>query len=631
MPAQARRSALSLLFLLLSLAAASFAADSQDVDFQWGVRVPLRDGVELAATVYRPAGQKEPLPVIFTLTPYVADSYQDRAIYFARHGYVYVLVDVRGRGDSGGIFNPFAQEAQDGYDVVEWLARQSWSNGKVAMWGGSYAGFDQWTVAKERPPHLVTIVPAAAVHPGVDFPALHGIFYSYNMQWLTFTSGKAKNELTFNNGSLWQQKFGEMYTSHRPYRELDRIVGNPSPVFQTWLSHPTYDGYWKAMVPSPEQYARIDLPILTITGHFDGDQPGALTYYRAHQRYASKEVADRHFLIIGPWDHPATRTPRREIGGLTFAEASVLDLNALHKEWYDWTMKDGPRPKFLEKKVSYYVTGPDEQWKRADSLESIGAERRTFYLDGQAEDAFHSGRLADASPKGAGGPDRFVYDPLDTRPGMAERENTSDKSYLLTQLSALNLFGAGLVYHSEPFAEAAEVSGQVKLTLWMALDVPDTDFQAEPLRDPARRRQRPAHPGLPARPVPGLDREGDPGPLESACALRLLRLHLVLPAGVEGEPAPSGGLLPQLVRGREELQLGRRGGGRDRQGRPHGPRHALPRRGASERPGDPHRALSRFGVRWAQRSATQASAGATELRPAGAGRKESKAWLASSS
>jgi uncharacterized protein len=483
MPAQARRSAVPFLVLLLSLATAAFAADSQDVDFQWGVRIPMRDGVELAASVYRPAGQKEPLPVIFTLTPYIGDSYQDRAMYFARHGYVYALVDVRGRGDSGGVFDPFAQEAHDGYDAVEWLARQPWSNGKVAMWGGSYAGFDQWTVAKERPPHLATIVPAAAVSPGIDFPMLHNIFYLYDMQWLTYTSGHAKNTMLFGEGSLWQQKDREMYLGHLPFRQLDRQVGNPSPVFQTWVSHPTYDGFWKAMVPTPEQYARIDLPILTITGHFDGDQTGALTYYRAHQRYGSPEARDRHYLIIGPWDHAGTRTPVAQTGGLTFAAASVLDLNALHKEWYDWTMKDGPRPKFLEKKVAYYVTGPDEQWKRADSLESIGAERRTLYLGsdgGGAGDTFHSGRLADAKPAGAAEPDRFVYDPLDTRPGLAELdEQSNDKSYLTTQFTALNLFGAGAVYHSEPFAEAAEVSGQVKLSLWMALDVPDTDFLAE--------------------------------------------------------------------------------------------------------------------------------------------------------
>ena len=136
------------LALLISLSAVLPAADDQDVDLRWGVRIPLRDGVELAATVYRPASQKEPLPVVFTLTPYIGDSYHPRAMYFARHGYVYALVDARGRGSSGGSFDPFAQESRDGYDIVEWLARQPWSNGKMAMWGGSYAGHDQWATAR---------------------------------------------------------------------------------------------------------------------------------------------------------------------------------------------------------------------------------------------------------------------------------------------------------------------------------------------------------------------------------------------------------------------------------------------------------------------------------------------------
>ena len=145
-----------------------------DYDIRWGVKIPMRDKVELNATLYFPKtsdGSGPKTPVIFTLTPYVSDTYHARGAYFASHGYVFALVDVRGRGNSGGDFEPFANEPRDGYDVVEWLAQQPYCDGKVAMWGGSYAGFDQWATAKEFPPHLATIVPAAAAHPGFDYPS----------------------------------------------------------------------------------------------------------------------------------------------------------------------------------------------------------------------------------------------------------------------------------------------------------------------------------------------------------------------------------------------------------------------------------------------------------------------------
>ena len=151
----------------------------------------------LNATVYRPKEQRAPAPCIFTLTPYIGDSYHDRAMYFAGHGLPFLLVDVRGRGNSEGTFTPFAQEINDGYDVVEWLAKQPYCNGKVSMWGGSYAGFDQWATAKNRPPHLATIVPAAAAFPGVDFPARNNISYQYLMQWLTYTAGHALQSKLF--------------------------------------------------------------------------------------------------------------------------------------------------------------------------------------------------------------------------------------------------------------------------------------------------------------------------------------------------------------------------------------------------------------------------------------------------
>ncbi len=450
---------------------------TSNVDMTWGVKIAMRDGVRLNATVYQPHEQKAALPVIFTFTPYIGDSYTERAVYFANHGYVYALVDVRGRGNSEGEFEPFANEGRDGYDVTEWLAKQGYCNGKVAMWGGSYAGFDQWTVAKQFPPHLATIVPAAAAHPGVDFPFQYNIFAPYDMQWLTFTSGHTGNTSTFGNDAYWNAKAREMYKAHSAFDEYDKLVGNPSAIFQKWLQHPTPDGYYDAMVPSPEQYQKLSLPILTITGHYDGDQPGAFTFYKRHMQYGSAEAKAKHYLIIGPWDHAGTRTPKTEMGGLKFAAASALDLNKLHDDWYAWTMKGGPKPEFLKKRVAYYVMGAEE-WKYADSLESISNGTLLLYLasNGAAGDVFHSGWLQVAKASGAGtaGADAWTYDPLDNRPGDAEP--AENPSYLTNQTGLMDLYGQGVVYHGEPFAEATEVSGFPKLTVWLTMDVPDTDL-----------------------------------------------------------------------------------------------------------------------------------------------------------
>lgn len=450
----------------------------EEVDLMWGVKIPMRDGIKLNATVYKPNSMPAPLPVIFILTPYIGDSYHARADYFAKHGYVFALVDARGRGSSEGKFNPFMQEARDGYDVTEWLAQQRFCDGKVAMWGGSYAGYDQWATLKEFPPHLKTIVPAASAFPGFDFPIFNNVSYPYVMQWLTYTSGTTNNANLFGDSSFWDAKARELYLKGLPLNSLDKIVGNESTVFQLWMQHPHRDAFWDTMIPTDEEFAKMDLPILTITGHYDADQAGALEFYRRHQRLASPTARGRHFLIIGPFDHAGTRTPKREFGGLTFGEKSLLDMNRLHREWYDWILKDGAKPEFLKKRVAYYVVGEGaEEWKYADSLETISSEKRVLYFnstDGRAGDVFQSGMLLQTKPTKSR-PDKYVYDPLDLRP--AELEKNEIKEYFTDQRFALNLFGNGLVYHTEPFAEATEITGNLSFSAWIAMDVPDTDLE----------------------------------------------------------------------------------------------------------------------------------------------------------
>jgi len=422
---------------------------SKNIDFYWGAKIPMRDGIILNATLYKPQ-TSEPIPVVFTLTPYIADSYHERAYFFAQHGYAFALVDVRGRGNSEGEFEPLINEGRDGHDIVEWLAEQDWCNGSVAMWGGSYAGYDQWATLKEFPTHLRSIVPAAAVHPGVDLPFFKNIFFSYEIQWQTLTSGVTPNNNIFQEASFWIEKFRQGYLAHTPYKELDRVVGNTSSSFRTWVAHPTPDDHWDGMALSMQDYQAIDIPILSITGHYDGDQPGALEFYRRHMQWGIQNSRDMHFLIIGPWDHSGTRTPNQEVGGLEFGQECMLDMNKLHKEWYDWILKDGEKPEFLKERVAYYVMGADE-WKYATDLGSIANKKMRLYLnssDGVANDVFHSGVMQEQLP-GSAQPDQYVYDPLDLRPEEIEREEF--KNYLTDQRYALNLYGNGLVYHSIPF------------------------------------------------------------------------------------------------------------------------------------------------------------------------------------
>ena len=457
--------------LLAACLAAASAGGAEEIDLAFGEKIPLRDGVRLNATVFKPVGTS-PLPVIFTLTPYVSDTYHARATYFARHGYVFALVDVRGRGTSDGVFEPFEHEGQDGYDVVEYLAKQAYCNGKVTMWGGSYAGFDQWATLKEFPPHLATIVPAAAAATGVDFPFVNGVAPPYLVQWRAYTGGLTPNLNLFLDQEFWISKFWRLYRAHEAFRGFDRLSGSPSEWFQKVLQHPTVDAYWKSMRPTPEDYGKITIPILTITGDYDDDQPGALSYYRSHMRLGTEEAKKKHYLLIGPWDHAGTRTPRREVGGLTFGEKSLLDLNDLHRQWYDYTMKGGPAPAFLQKRVTSYVVGKDE-WVYSDSLEGLTSRTETLYLasGAGARDVFHAGDLGKAKALGS---DAYVYDPLDTRPG--ERERVEIKDFLTDQGLVLGLLGDGLVYHSDPFPEDREITGAVKLTLFLRMDVPDTDL-----------------------------------------------------------------------------------------------------------------------------------------------------------
>lgn len=398
-----------------------------------GLEVPTRDGTVLRGLHYQPAAASA--PAILTMTPYGADGFHKYAPTFAARGFNFVSLDTRGRGDSDGEFMPFHHEGADGHDAVEWLASQPWCDGNVVTFGGSYCGFVQWTIVATKPPSLRAISPTAAVYPGVDFPMHRNNFEYYDVRWLTYVSGRRQNSRLFEDESFWRTAVQRLFDADKPFRDFDlTTLGQRLPAFQEWLDHPELDDYWDQFVP--RDYADIDIPVLTITGQYDDDQLGALTFYGKH------DVAN-HDLVIGPWDHAATRSSAREFGGLTFAESSQVDLTNLQADWYDWVLGRGERPKFLADRVVYFHTGADE-WRSAPEVptaftevELKPSEQTELYIDPRAVDQ---------------APD-------------------DEKKFLTDKL-------AGLVFVTDPLP-VTDISGRPRVRLTLNSDLPDFTLLAQ--------------------------------------------------------------------------------------------------------------------------------------------------------
>lgn len=439
------------------------------------VMIPVEEGVRLHGRLWRPRPRDRARAAILSVTPYTADDAHAYGTYFARHGYAYLNVDVRGRGASDGEFWPLVQDGPDAAAVVRWIAEQPWSDGRVATRGGSYRGMVQWQIMAEGPVEpLRTAVPTASAYPGWDFPNSNGILSSYAARWLAFVQGRASQGSLFGDSEYWESRYMEMHRDGRAFGDLDEITGVSSRVFERWIEHPHMDEYWREPSPDSADYARLEKPILTVTGHFDGDQPGALRYYRKHMRHGSTAGKRQHYLLIGPWSHGGTRDPESELGGLTFADTAALDMNDLHRRWFDWVLRDGARPSILEDRVVYYVMA-DGRWRTAPSLQAVADTSRTLYLSspsGNPEGPFEPGRLSPRPPAEAD-VDRYVYDPRDTA-DVATLESMEEP----TAPGAAFLAGPKLVYQSAPLEQSIEVSGQMRLDAWIEMNVPDTDIAA---------------------------------------------------------------------------------------------------------------------------------------------------------
>ncbi len=339
----------------------AIAQAEYEVTLDKDVGVPMRDGLKLATDIYRPDAEGQ-FPVILVRTPYKKEMNELQAKYFARRGYVYAVQDCRGRFSSPGKWDPFFNEPEDGYDTIEWLAAEPWSNGKVGMIGASYLGWVQWWAARENPPHLVTIIPnVAPPDPYFNIPYEYGAFFMFGAIWwadileqdaTADLSGKAFSE-------IMEKKYAKILR-HLPVIELDEIVlGKKNPYWREWIQHPDNDDYW-ARASFLDHLDDLNIPVYHQSGWFDGDGIGSKLNYLAMNKHGHEYQK----LVLGPWGHSASAT-RRGPRDTDFGPNAIVDLERSYVRWLDRWLKGVDNGIDREPLVSLFVMGTNK-WLTGD-------------------------------------------------------------------------------------------------------------------------------------------------------------------------------------------------------------------------------------------------------------------------
>ena len=441
-----------LTILMLTICSLTFGQQQANNDsiyiIQDSVLIPTKSGIDISAIIVRKKTNTNPLPVLLFYTTYYEDA--SDAIFgkkSADRDYVGVVAYVRGIRTDLKNYQPFENEGKDIYDIIDWISKQKWCNGSVGMYSGSYTGFSQWATVKKNHPALKTIVPQVAVMPGYDFPMENNVPLSHILSW--------SNDNIYKNKLLPRGLPFDYFNSGIAYNKMDSLAGLQNSIFQKWLSHPAYDSYWKSFVPSPAEYAKIDIPILTTTGYYDGSQIGAIQYFNLHTKYNKNA---NHYFIIGPYDHfGGQRRPAKNLMGYEIDSVANISMMNLAYDWLDYILKGKPKPDILKDRVNYQVMGTNE-WKHSPSLQKINNDTLTFYLDKQ--------KLSSKKPV------KKCFEKQTVDFNDRERQNNYfTPSIIFDTLDVSN----GLVFTTAPFQTEFEMNGSFTGKLWATINKKDMD------------------------------------------------------------------------------------------------------------------------------------------------------------
>ncbi len=312
------------------------------------LRVPMRDGVELAVDLLRPE-LPGPLPVVLLRTPY--DKVLTRSDVYeklAQRGYIIAFGDCRGRFNSDGVFRPYFDDAADGYDTVEWIAAQNWCDGNVGMTGGSYVGQTQWYAASRRPPHLKAIVPFVSPPSTLwrNEPIFGGCFLLPMAEWALGMGLRSWQVPDFVTPLFAEQ---QDYYDALPLSSLPDRAGMSCAWWDDMMQHPAYDDFWRQ--GAYDNHALMDVAALNITGWWDMNFPGGPDNFQAMQ---ASPAAAHQKLIIGPWPHWVNK--KRKLSGLDFGDHAVIELDDYVTRFFDRYLKGAANGIEGEKPVYVFVT-----------------------------------------------------------------------------------------------------------------------------------------------------------------------------------------------------------------------------------------------------------------------------------
>ncbi|MNO44495.1 Cocaine esterase [compost metagenome] len=426
--------------------------------------VPMRDGIKLATDVYLPEGI-EPgtkLPTILVRTCYDRHGKKANFMRWANKGYAVVNQDVRGRADSEGTLVPFYHEREDGYDTIDWIIAQDWSDGKVGMWGASYLGYVVVAAASSGHPNLKAVVDEVNVgSPFVDTARKGGTLCSWPLlSWTLAQSVGTRTDFDIFAGITVNP---EEAVDARPIKEIpQQMIGKPSGPWELWSQHPEYDEFWKNCTFT-ERGDQVKVPMYVISGWYDGDSPGVSETWRMLTEH---DVPNRK-IRLGAWEHGPNRA--RDLMSMSFGnDAVVYDYDVSVLRWFDRFLKEIPNGIDEEPRASYYVVG-ENRWRTSEDWTPVEATITPFYLasGGRANSSLGDGKLV-CMPEEHSPADTYIYNPADPVADSGEREPENMRKH--------ELRSDIVVYTSEPLTEKLTIAGELSAVLYAASTGADTDW-----------------------------------------------------------------------------------------------------------------------------------------------------------